>query len=82
MARVAAAIAFAPAAQADTTPNTGPRRSWRIAIAAAPALLIIRGTASGATRAGPWSRITPKPSSRVPIPPMPVPRMQPTRSAS
>ena len=53
--RTEVASAFAPAAQAETMPKTGPRRSWRIAIAAEPALPIISGTASGATFSGPPS---------------------------
>src|SRR3954462_4738372 len=80
--RTAVAIALAPAAQADTTPKTGPRSSCAMAMAAEPALPIISGTASGDTFSGPSSFRTPKPASRVPRPPMPVPSTQPIRPGS
>jgi hypothetical protein len=53
-----------------------------MAIAAAPALPIMSGTASGATRSGPSSFSTPKLASSVSMPPIPVPRMQPMRSGA
>jgi len=54
--RSAVPIAWLPAAHADTTLKTGPRRSWRSDSAAEPALLIMSGMASGETEAGPVSR--------------------------
>ena len=47
--RIAMPIACAPEAHAVLTAKVGPRRSWRIDRAPAPALLIISGTASGET---------------------------------
>ena len=80
--RAAAPIACAPAAHAETIPHTCPRSPWRIDSAAAPALLIMSGTASGETRSGPCSSKVTWLASSVPMPPMPVPSTQPTRSGA
>ena len=50
--------------------------------AAAAALLIISGTESGGTFFGPLSIRSSLPRSSVPMPPMPVPRIEAIRSAS
>ena len=80
--RSAAPIACAPAAQADITPNEEPWSPFRIATAAAAALPIRSGTASGDTALGPFSRSTSCWCSSEPSPPMPVPITQPIRSGS
>jgi hypothetical protein len=80
--RSAPPIACAPEAHAELTANEGPRRSWRIDSAPAPALLIISGTDSGETYCAPRSRSVSWPSTSVWMPPMPVPSTQPTRAGS
>ena len=50
--------------------------------AAAAALLIISGTESGGTFFSPNSISSSLPRSSVPMPPMPVPRIEAMRSAS
>jgi hypothetical protein len=82
ISRAESPIACAPAAQADSVAYDGPRSPWRMDTAPAPALPIISGIASGDTLFGPCSSSTWWFSVSVPMPPMPVPMMQPTRSAS
>jgi len=80
--RSAAPIACVPEAQADITPNTGPRRPWRIASSPDAALPMISGIESGDTRSGPRTRSTSQEFSNDPMPPIPVPITQPIRSDS
>jgi hypothetical protein len=80
--RADAPIAWAPAAQADRIEYECPRSLWRMATAAAPALPIMSGTASGETRSAPFSIRVSLPCSSVPMPPIPVPMMQPMRAGS
>ncbi len=75
-------IASAPEEQAETVPNEGPWSPWRMLTAAAAALPIISGTASGETLFGPLSNIARSLCSIVPIPPIPVPTIEPIRLAS
>jgi len=82
IARIAVPIASAPDEHAETVPNAGPRRPWRMLSAAAAALPIISGTASGDTCLGPWSNNVRSLASIVPMPPMPVPMIEPIRPAS
>ncbi len=53
--RAAAAMLWAPAAQAVVTVSEGPCQPSRIEMLAAPALDIIIGTSRGETRRGPFS---------------------------
>ncbi len=74
--------ACAPAAQAETVPYVSPLIVCRIAIVPLAALAIISGTASGESAPGPRSRRMSCWASIVPMPPIPVPITQPTRSGS
>ena len=78
----AAPMASAPPEQAETMPWHGPSSLKRMETAAAAALLIISGTESGGTFFGPPSISSSLPRSSVPMPPMPVPRMDAMRSPS
>ncbi len=80
--RAASPMACVPDAQADITPNTGPRRPWRIATSPAAALPMISGMASGETRSGPRSRSTLHWVSNVAMPPIPEPITHPTSAGS
>ena len=82
IARIAVPIASAPEEQAETVPNAGPRSPWRMLTAAAAALPIISGTASGETLFGPCRTSRRSLASIVPIPPMPLPTIEPIRLAS
>jgi len=82
ISRAASPIAWAPAAQADSVAKDGPRRVWRMLTAPAPALPIIRGMASGETLFSPCSSSTWWLWVSVPMPPIPVPMMQPIRVGS
>ncbi len=78
----ASPIAWAPAAQAESGANDGPRSLWRMATAPAPALPIMSGIDSGETFFAPCSSSTWWLCVSVPMPPMPVPMMQPMRRSS
>jgi hypothetical protein len=75
-------IACDPAAQADSVANEGPCSLWRIDTAPAPALPIMSGIESGDTLPGPCSSSTWWLCVSVPIPPMPVPMIDPMRAGS
>ena len=80
--RSAEPIAWAPEAQAETTPKLWPRSPCFIVTAAAPALGMYCGMPSGETIFAPRSRITSCCVSTVSMPPMPVAITQPMRSGS
>jgi hypothetical protein len=80
--RFATTALSAPPEQAETMPWHGPSSLKRMDTAAAAALLIISGTESGGTFFGPPSISSSLPRSSVPMPPMPVPRMDAMRSPS
>jgi hypothetical protein len=80
--RVALATACVPAAQAVQVFSAGPWRPWRIETAAVGAFAIIIGTRNGETRRSPRSRRIWIWSSRVWMPPMPVPIQTPLRLGS
>ena len=82
MIRSAVPIACAPAAQAETVPKDWPRRSCFIAITPEAALAISSGIESGEMRSAPSSRMMMWFASSVPIPPIPVPITEATRSGS
>ena len=77
MRRAALATAWVPAAQAVQVFSAGPWKPYFIDTAAGAALGIIMGMRNGDTRRAPFSFITMIWSSRVWIPPMPVPMKTP-----
>ena len=82
MRRKALPMAWVAEAHAVTTVSHGPRRPKRIEIAAAPAFPIIIGTSRGETRRGPLAMRRIICSWIVARPPVPVPKMTPTRPGS
>ena len=80
MVLVARPMALLPEAQAVTSASTGPMRPKLMDTCPAAILAIIIGTAKGLTLEGPLVSMRCTVSSMVPIPPMPVPMMVPTRS--
>ncbi|CAB4886569.1 unannotated protein [freshwater metagenome] len=70
------------AAHAVQIVSFGPRRPYRMEMAAPAALAIIIGTRNGDTRRSPFSTSTRICSSSVPRPPTPVPKMVPIRRLS
>ena len=68
-------------AHADTVVKFGPVMPKLIAIWPAPTFGMPIGTRNGLMRSGPRRTFTVMPSTRVPTPPRPVPRMTPVRSA-
>ena len=80
--RAALARAWVPAAQAVQVFSAGPWKPCRIDTAAGAALGIIIGMRNGDTRRGPFSLMTRIWSSRVWMPPMPVPMNTPRRVGS
>ena len=80
MSRAALPMAWVPAAQAVATFSHGPIQPYFIDRVADPALAIIIGTKNGDTRLGPLECSTPICSSRVVMPPTPVPISVPHRA--
>ena len=78
----ASPIAWPPVAQAETVVKFGPVIPKLIAIWPAPTLGMPIGMRNGLIRSGPRRALVVMPSTRVPTPPRPVPRMTPVRSAS
>ncbi len=75
-------IACVPAAQAVQVFSAGPLKPYFIETAADAAFGIIIGTRKGDTRLAPFSNSTPICSSRVSMPPIPVPMKTPDLSRS
>ena len=78
----ASPIAWPPVAQADTVVKFGPVIPKLIAICPAPTFGMPIGMKNGLIRSGPRSALIEMPSTSVPTPPSPVPRITPVRSAS
>ena len=74
-------IAWPPVAHADTVVKFGPVMPKLIAIWPAPVFGMPIGTRNGLMRSGPRSTFAVMPSTSVPTPPRPVPRITPVRSA-
>ena len=75
-------MAWPPVAQADTVVKFGPVMPKVIATWPAPTFGIPIGMRNGLMRSGPRVAFVEIPSTRVPTPPSPVPRITPVRSAS
>ena len=82
MSRAALASAWVPAAHAVQVFSAGPWKPCRMETAAGAALGIIIGTMKGETRREPFSCLTRICSSRVAMPPIPVPMNTPRRNES
>ena len=74
-------IAWRPPRRPKRRRRPGPLQPWRMLTAPAAALPIISGTASGETRFGPCSISVASFDSIVPMPPMPVPMIEPIRAS-
>ena len=78
----ASPMAWPPVAQADTVAKLGPVMPKVIATCPAPVLGMPIGMRNGLIRSGPRSALVLIPSTSVPTPPSPVPRMTPVSSAA